>query len=62
MTIFPESWTWFCPDCDTEVSDEQAVTCDDPATCVRTEQWGGDHCGHIVCPVCRAVLREVPDR
>jgi hypothetical protein len=56
-------WEWYCDDCDEwvgwpEIGETTAQVCRDRETCVRSDQWGGDACGHVVCGDCRSVVSE----
>ena len=53
-------WVWFCKHCRHVLErGDDAIVCDDPAECIRTDEWGGDACGYIVCRHCRHPASEV---
>jgi hypothetical protein len=53
-------WVWYCRHCEQVLErGEDAVACDDPAGCIRTDEWGGDACGYIVCRHCRRPASEI---
>jgi len=53
-------WVWFCKHCrQILVRGDDAIACEDPAECIRTAQWGGDACGHIVCCHCRRIASDI---
>jgi len=53
-------WVWYCRHCKQKLErGDDAIACEDPAECIRTDQWGGDACGYIVCRYCRRPASDV---
>lgn len=51
---------WFCRQCGEfrVVDGEAGFECDAPRDCPRSEEWGGDNCGHVVCGTCHTPLSD----
>ena len=60
MSASDEPELWYCRDCETHraLDGQEAFECDAPRDCPRSEEWGGDNCGHVVCGECRAPLSD----
>lgn len=45
---------WWCDDCEAfrPLDGDAAFACDGPRECPRSDEWGGDNCGHVVCGEC----------
>lgn len=55
-------WVWFCKHCRQTLEEgDDAIACDDAAECIRTDQWGGDACGYIICRYCRRPASDVSE-
>jgi len=53
-------WVWYCRHCKQQLErGNDAIACEDPAECIRTDEWGGDACGYIVCRYCRRPASDV---
>ena len=58
-----DGYVWVCENHGPRrIEDGEAIICRTAERCVRSEEWGGCPCGHVVCADCRAVLREREDR
>lgn len=53
-------WVWYCDHCKQILErGEDAIVCDDPVECIRTDEWDGDACGYIVCRHCRRPASDI---
>jgi len=53
-------WVWFCKHCRQMLErGDDAIACEDPAECIRTDEWDGDACGYIVCRHCRRPASDI---
>lgn len=54
---------WYCEHCEERIGypymeETHAEICEDAGECPRSQEWGGDACGHVVCKWCHEPASE----